>query len=313
MALNSESLKANASLNGLNDEQISTIVTLSKNDEEVVIGSKIGELHGGYDKDIFEVSGVEKASGEKSYAYAKRVIADFKAKAEAAKTYETELGQLKGKVAEYEEVIKSGKGSEQVAQQLKDAQTELSQFKSKYDKDVTDWKLKEEQYQTSLLTTKQNFEFDKVATGIKFKSAIPAELHSMLVSTAKEKVLSTYKADWIDDGKGGTKMVFRDAKGEIARNPENKLEPFTASELLLANLKDTIEPPRRVTGGGGQSGKPDDNYDLVDLSSAKTQIEADEIISKYLLKKGVSKTDPSFSAEQRKIRDEYKIASLPIR
>ena len=57
---------------GLTPEQISSITTLSKNDEEQVIGSKIGEIHASYEKDVLGITGVEKNKGEKAYDYVKR-------------------------------------------------------------------------------------------------------------------------------------------------------------------------------------------------------------------------------------------------
>ena len=44
MALTSEILKANAVLTGLTEEQIAAITTLSQNDENTVIGAKIGGI-----------------------------------------------------------------------------------------------------------------------------------------------------------------------------------------------------------------------------------------------------------------------------
>ena len=47
--LKEENLKG---IEGLTSDQISAIVTLSKNDEEAVIGAKIGEIYGNLEKDI---------------------------------------------------------------------------------------------------------------------------------------------------------------------------------------------------------------------------------------------------------------------
>ena len=52
MALTSEILRANAATAGLTDEQVSAIVTMSRNDEDSVIGQKTGEIYGGLDADI---------------------------------------------------------------------------------------------------------------------------------------------------------------------------------------------------------------------------------------------------------------------
>ena len=41
-----ETLRANAALNGLTDEQFNAIATMSQADEQTVINTRIGQLHG---------------------------------------------------------------------------------------------------------------------------------------------------------------------------------------------------------------------------------------------------------------------------
>lgn len=38
--------------------------------------------------------------------------------------------------------------------------------------------------------------------------------------------------EYIDDGKGGKILAFKDETGAIMRNPNNQLNPFGASDLL---------------------------------------------------------------------------------
>ena len=65
MALSIDILKANQVLASLADEQLAAIVELSTNDEAVVIGQKIGALHGQYDADVKALTGVDKKSRRK--------------------------------------------------------------------------------------------------------------------------------------------------------------------------------------------------------------------------------------------------------
>ena len=71
-------LKQNGLLASLSDEQLNAIATMSQNDENTVIGTKIGALHGQYDTDILSITGINKNQGEKSYDYLKRVLGDYK-------------------------------------------------------------------------------------------------------------------------------------------------------------------------------------------------------------------------------------------
>ena len=80
-----EMLRQSSDLAGLTDNQLNAIAEMSRNDENTVIGTKIGALHGQYDTDILDITGIKKKDGEKSYDYAKRVLGEYKAKAESAK------------------------------------------------------------------------------------------------------------------------------------------------------------------------------------------------------------------------------------
>ena len=92
--LTREILIANAALSGLTDEQIAAITTLSANDENSVIAKKTGEIYGGLDADILAASGIAKNGTEKTFDYAKRVVAEFKTKAESASALQTQIDSL---------------------------------------------------------------------------------------------------------------------------------------------------------------------------------------------------------------------------
>ena len=57
-------LRQNGTLAGLTDAQFNAIAEMSKNDENTVIGTRIGELHGQYDNDILGITGIQKNQGE---------------------------------------------------------------------------------------------------------------------------------------------------------------------------------------------------------------------------------------------------------
>ena len=103
-----EMLRQSAALTGLTDAQFSAIAEMSRNDEQTVIGTRIGELHGQYDKDIFGVTGIKKNDGEKSYDYTKRVLSHYKAELEASSGLQGKLDQANAKVAELTKKIENG-------------------------------------------------------------------------------------------------------------------------------------------------------------------------------------------------------------
>lgn len=312
MALTAAILRANAGLAALSDEQLGIIEELSRNDENTVIGTRIGELHGQYDNDVLSVTGIAKNQGEKSYDYVKRILGDYKQKAAGAEALNTQITELKTQIEGYKKTIAEGKGNEAVAQQLKDAQKQLADTQALFETKNKEWEEKynslNNQYQQSLIDA----EFSKALQGMKFKSIYPESVQNTLIESAKRTVLSTAKPDWVEEN-GVRKLVFRDAAGNIMTNQENRLNPFTPGELLQRELKDVLDTGRRQMGTGtqGQQGGQGGNTS-VDLTGITNQVDADYAISKHLMGLGYTRGSKKFSDEALKIRKENGVDKLPI-
>lgn len=314
MALTPEVIKANAELATLSEAQLAAIATLSVNDENQVINTKIGELHGRYDEDVKAVTGIEKKQGEKSYDYVKRVLGDFKAKIGGATELQNKITGYETEIANLKQQISEGKGDEVIRQQLKDAQTELATLKTQYDTDKQAWANKEKEFSQQITSIQVDAQFEKAVAGLKFKAGYPEGVQKTLIKSTKDAILSQYKPDWVEaDGK--KIMVFRDAKGEILRNKSNGLNPYTAQELISEQLKEVLDPGKKTTGTGtedpGKGGV--DTIEIVDIAGAKTQVQADEIIVKYLMQNGETRGSASFAEKQKKLREENGVNKLPIR
>lgn len=312
MALTAELLRANAGLTGLTDEQVNAIVELSKNDENTVIGNRIGELHGQYDKDVLSVTGIAKRQDEKSYDYVKRVLGDYKAKAAGADELNAKITTLQTEIEGYKKTIAEGKGNEAVAQQLKDAQKQLKDTQDLFESKQKEWQDKYDTLNTQYQQSQINAEFDKALQGIKFKSIYPESVQKTLIDSAKRTVLSTAKADWVEEN-GARKLVFRDASGNIMTNPENKLNPFTPAELLTRELKDVIDTGRQQRGAGtrgGQGGQGGSTY--LDMSGITNQVDADDAINKHLMSLGFTRGSKEFADEALKLRQENGVDKLPL-
>lgn len=312
MALTAELLRANAGLTGLTDEQVNAIVELSKNDENTVIGNRIGELHGQYDKDVLTVTGIAKKQDEKSYDYVKRVLGDYKAKAASTDELNTKITTLQTEIEGYKKTIAEGKGNEAVAQQLKDAQKQLKDTQDLFESKQKEWQDKYDTLNTQYQQSQINAEFDKALQGIKFKSIYPESVQRTLIDSAKRTVLSTAKADWVEEN-GARKLVFRDASGNIMTNPENKLNPFTPAELLTRELKDVIDTGRQQRGAGtqgGQGGQGGSTY--LDMTGITNQVDADDAINKHLMALGLTRGSKEFADEALKLRQENGVDKLPL-
>ena len=78
MALTQEILLGNESLKSLKPEQLDLIVQMSKNDEESVIGSRIGKMYRDLDESIYKTSGIPRNGDEKTYLYMERALKSLK-------------------------------------------------------------------------------------------------------------------------------------------------------------------------------------------------------------------------------------------
>ena len=311
-----EMLNQNAALSTLTDAQKAAITEISKNDEATVIGTKIGALHGQYDADILNVSGIAKAEGEKSYDYLKRVLCDYKTKLDGTKTLSAQLEAQKNKVAELEAKLAAGGSDEVLKQQLKDARHQVTQLQTQLTAKTGELDRAKKDYEQKEKDLQVGFAFTNATAGIKFKADVSEPVKKILLAAAKDEILAKGTPDFIDDGNGGKKLVLRDAAGNTLNNPKNNLNPYTIEELVMeTSLKDVIDTGRQQSGGGTVPPvKPNGGGGTtLDLSGVKTQLEADTQIEKYLLSTGLTRDNAEFGNKVLEIRNENNVSELPIR
>lgn len=310
-----EMLRQSSALTGLSDDQLSAIAEMSKNDENAVIGTRIGALHGQYDTDIFSITGVKKRDGEKSYDYAKRVIGEYKTKAESVKTVQAELDNAKAQVVELQGKLEKGAGDETLGQQLKDTKAQVSQLQAQLKTKEAEFAVKQTEFEATIKSTHVDYAFQAATAGLKFKTGITEPIQKTLLDAAKAEILAKGSPDFIDDGQGGKRLVLRDASGNILNNPKNNLNPYTVQELVMeTSLKDVIDTGRQQTGGGtsGAAGGSGTSSTL-DLSGIKSQVEADRAIEAHLLSNGLTRDSQEFAEKSLQLRSENNVSELPIR
>lgn len=311
-----EMLQQSSALTGLTDDQLNAIAEMSRNDENTVIGTKIGALHGQYDADILGITGIKKKDGEKSYDYAKRVLGEYKTKAESAKTIQTQLTAAQAQVAELQSKLEKGAGDETLKQQLKDAKAQVTQLQTQLQTKETEFNTKKAEFDKTIKDTHVDYAFQAATAGLKFKSGITEPIQKTLLNAAKAEVLAKGTPDFIEDGQGGKKLVIRGADGNILNNPKNNLNPYTMQELVMeTSLKDVIDTGRQQTGGGtgGFGSGSGGTGGTLDLSGIKSQVEADKVIEAHLLANGLTRDSQEFAGQSMQLRTENNVASLPIR
>lgn len=311
-----EMLRQSSALTGLTDDQLNAIAEMSRNDENTVIGTKIGALHGQYDADILGITGIKKKDGEKSYDYAKRVLGEYKTKAESAKTIQTQLTAAQAQVAELQSKLEKGAGDETLKQQLKDVKAQVTQLQTQLQTKETEFNTKKAEFDKTIKDTHVDYAFQAATAGLKFKSGITEPIQKTLLNAAKAEVLAKGTPDFIEDGQGGKKLVIRSADGNILNNPKNNLNPYTIQELVMeTSLKDVIDTGRQQTGGGtgGFGSGSGGTGGTLDLSGIKSQVEADKAIEAHLLANGLTRDSQEFADQSMQLRTENNVASLPIR
>lgn len=320
MALTNEILDQNAVLATLTDEQKSAIVTLSRNDEDNVIATKIGEIYGGLDNDILTTSGIAKDGTEKTYNYAKRVIGDLKAKADEAANLQKTIDANTREITRLNEVIAKGGADGETAKQLKQAKADLASVTNDYNALNTKYQEQEQRHAIELLGMQVDNELNAVKAGLKFKAGLTDNVTRVLVDQAVNAV-KAMKPQYIDDGKGGKVLAFMDENGAVKRNAQNQLNPYTVGEMFMRQLDtlDILDKGRQQQGTGTSAQHPatvqtdaNGNVTSVSISGARTQTEASEAIKAALMSQGIAYGTRAYTGAFDKAWKDNNVKALPM-
>ena len=315
MALTSEVLKANAVLAGLTDEQIQAITTLSQNDENTVIAQKTGKIYGDLDADILAATGIAKNGTEKTYDYAKRVLSEFKTKAEGANGLTAQIDSLTKEKARLEKAIADGATDAETAKALKQAKADLAAVQTQFNDLKTKYDEAEQKYQNELFGVRIESALQTAVAGVKFKPELPESATKVLLSQAIDKI-KAMNPEYIDDGKGGKVLAFKDETGALMRNPNNQLNPYTPADLLTRELETMgiIDKGRQAAGGGSTppaGGSGGSGGGAISISGAKTRVEAYDAITQSLQGQGLQVGTKQFDDAMTAAWKENNIAALP--
>lgn len=311
-----EILVANSALAGLTEDQINAIITINNNDVAGEIGKKTSEIYQKFDQLTKDATGVDRLMGatpEKTYDYLPRAIQEMKKNLGDNEALKTQIQSLTAEKTRLEGELAKGAGAE-VQRQLDQTKAELANTKAQYNTLQSQMAEKEKAHQAEIFGIRVDNDLNVASKGMQFKSEIPSSVQTILLQNAYTKIKGM-NPDYIDDGNGGKRLVFRGQDGAVLNNPENQLNPYTAEELLARELKDVLAVRREVTGGGtkplgGGSGAGDP---AVDVSGAKSQTEAQEILTKQFLAQGMTIGSDQFQEAMDKAWKDNNIINLPIR
>lgn len=299
--LTKETLIANEALSGLTEDQITAITTLSENDENTVIGQKFGEVYRQMDSTIEKATGIKRDGDEKTYLYLERATRAF---ADKYADYDT----VKNRVHELEEQVAKG-GDEGIKARLAEAQAELASTKEQFNTLKSEFDKAKTDHAKALRDFKVDAEIAKAKEGLVFKKGLSEPVMNTLVSQAIANIKA--KNPSFEERNGVQTLVFHDANGAPLNNAENKLNPFTARELLVKEFESMDILEKKPAKGAG--GKPKESSSPTNISGVTTRVEAEEAISKLLAERGIPKTSLQYKEEYDKLWDENEYDKLPLK
>lgn len=305
--ITNEMLEANEALSALTEEQKSAIVEISKADEGIVIGERIGRIYTDLDNDILAASGIAKNGAEKTYAYAKRVIGELKAGGNAEEL-KSQIATLTEEKAKLQKAIEEGAADAETKKALAQAKTDLADITKKYTDLNTQLEREKTKHQNEVQGLRVSMEIESAAKDIKFKPSIPESVTKVVLANVIEKMKGS--ADFVDS-EGKKTLIFKGKEGEIMRDAT--LRPLNAADLLTRELSamGVLEERRQRTGAGSTGEDFKNDPEVMDLSGAKTQAEADNIIHAALAARGLIRGTRAYQEAMDKAWKDNAVNKLP--
>ena len=311
-----EMLTNDTVLGSLSEEQKQAIATLSKNDEEAVIGNRFREVYNRLDETIAKETGIARNGDEKTYNYLERAARELAAKANSVEGLNNKVSELTRERDRLKKVIEDGTQDPALKKQLDQANADLENVRREYETLKNDTDKMRQIHAAEMLGLQVDNEIRGAIGGIKFKPEFPQAVTDTILRNAIDKVKGM-NPEFVDDGNGGKRLVFKGQDGAIMRNAENRLEPFTAGELIKNELKamGVLDEGRQQQGSGTkpfQGGGGSGGATVIDISMARTQSEAYEVIANFLMKQGMTNGSKEFDEAMKKAWADNNVVALPV-
>jgi hypothetical protein len=308
--LTRELLQANTALAGLNEEQLTAIETLSKNDENTVIGKRIGEVYREMDNTIAKATGIERNGDEKTYFYLERAAKQI---ADNHNDLSKQVAELTKEKTRLEKVIAEGNGDNETKKALAQAQKDVASITKDYTELKSKFDAEKAEYDKKVFDVELKYELNAATAGLKLKKDLPEAVTRVIVSNAIDKI-KAMNPEFIDNGEGGKQLAFKGDDGAIMRNRENQLKPFTASEMIANELKSmgVLDEGRQQSGGGTNTPTGNQKTGSLDVAGAKSQTEAYEMITNSLLAQGLTIGSDAFENAKMQAWKDNNIDKLPM-
>ncbi len=287
MALTLDLINAQEGLSGLTDEQKTALVGLSERDEETTFNRRFGETLGQMDTVIASEGAIGRNEGEKTSEYMARVIRTLKSSADEGAGYKTANETLSAEVERLKKQIENGAADAELKQRVAKLEGDLASAK-KINTELQDSLTKSAtEYKGKLEGYRMESEIGAAMTGIALKKELPEATKQALMTLAKQNVMA---AKHVFDETAGV-FIFQDADGNPMK--DKSLNNLTVADMLRVQLETmgVLDTGRQQGGAGGNGGNGGGGGAAVNLSLARTKVEADEMIEKQLMSQGHAKSD----------------------
>jgi hypothetical protein len=269
-------------------EHTTYLDNFAKTEVEKKIGDEISKVHSQYDNDAFEILGERKAGNEKTYNFLKRKLKELKESASGSQVHLDRIKQL-------ENDLKNKSGDEQLKK-------DYEQLRKTYNDDKQTWDAKTQEYIKSQESMQVEIQLDNALPKLKFSDKIPETVRDVMIRAAKAKLLQSGKI--VDK-----QLIFLDKDGATLRNKNNALNPFTAEEMLTAELKDILGETKVIPGTGvkPQVVKDKDGKESIPLQ-VPDSVRTKEELSKYLMSLGLNRNSKEYTLAYKEYGE-----SLPVK
>ena len=313
MALTLDLLNAQEGLSGLTDEQKTALVGLSERDEETTFNRRFGETLGQMDTVIASEGAIGRNEGETTSEYMARVIRTLKTSADEGAGYKTANEELNATIAKLKDDIAKGQGNEQLKADLEKYKGDFAsaeKVNKKLQKDIDDLKA---EFKAKLEGYRMESEITAATTGITLKKELPEQAKKALIETAMKNVLASKH---VFDETAGV-FIFQDADGNPMK--DKSLNNLKVADMLRMQLETmgVLETGRQQGGAGGNGnagGSGNGSGAGVSITTAKTKVEADEIITRELMAQGHARSDEDWYKLVKEAKDANRAYydSLPL-
>jgi hypothetical protein len=226
----------------------------------------------------------------------------LKSSADEGAGYKTANESLTAEIEGLKQKIASGAGNEEIKRELDRLRGDLASAKKVNGELQESLTKKEAEYKGKLEGYRMESEIGAAMTGIAMKKELPEATKQALLTLAKQNVMASKH---VFDETAGV-FIFQDADGNPLK--DKSLNNLTVADMLRVQLETmgVLDTGRQMGGAGGNGNAGGGGGADVNISSARSKVEADEMIEKQLMAQGHAKSDANWTELVRDMRNSVK-------